>query len=135
MIVSDIKLKDIRIRNNEVLITADTYQDTIKLDPAGLILNAQINKGTQKTYQTVVQVGPLARDVNVGDVVEIKPDRYLLRHIQHDRNSIRADIPEGHIKEEFGPDYKFPEIEIDGKKYIRIYDQDIDFVIKSYERI
>ena len=73
--------------------------------------------------------------VNVGDVVEIKPDRYLLRHIQHDKNSIRADIPEGHIKEEFGPDYKFPEIEIDGKRYIRIYDQDIDFVIKSYERI
>lgn len=130
--IEDIKIKEIKIRNNEVLVTDEKYDSSLIISQG--IISSNVDKGTQKTYQTVVQVGPMARDVEVGDVVEIKTDRYLLRHVKDRNNSLRRDIPENHIKEEFGPDYKFPEIEIDGKMYIRIYDSDIDFTIKSYEK-
>lgn len=133
--MNKIKLKKIKVRNNQVLTTADKYEDEVYLDKKGLLLDAKNNKGVLKLYQRVVDVGPMVRDIAPGNMVAINPAAYMKRHLRDQNNSLRADIPENHIKEEYGPDYEIPIIELDDVEHLMLYDRDIDFIILDAEGI
>lgn len=133
--MNKIKLKKIKVRNNQVLTTADKYEDEVYLDKKGLLLDAKNNKGVLKLYQRVVDVGPMVRDIAPGNMVAINPTAYMKRHLRDQNNSLRADIPENHIKEEYGPDYEIPIIELDDVEHLMLYDRDIDFIILDAEGI
>ena len=84
------KLKKIKPTFNHIVVTMDRYSRYYKT--GGLIDSSKA--GLIKEYQTVVEVGPMAKGINVGDVVFINPQRYL--EIKHhfkdaDANNVQKD--------------------------------------------
>jgi hypothetical protein len=84
------KLKKIKPTFNHIVVTMDCYDKNYK---TGSIIDSS-KAGLIKEYQTVVEVGPMAKGINVGDVVFINPQRYL--EIKHhfkdaDANNVQKD--------------------------------------------
>ena len=124
------KLKEIQPLANQLLTTANKYEDAVKTK-GGIYLVDKLEKAT-KLYQTVLAVGPLVRNIKVGDVIMINPIRYYnpktTQKQEQDEQSLRSIIRVG--KEYV--DVVFPVIEIDGEERLLIYENDADFIIKSY---
>ena len=91
------------------------------------IIDANKVKMSIKEYQTVLAVGSTARDVKVGDVVKINPERYKVRKYRED--SIKNDINTYNPVEQF----QFKTVVVDNKPCLLLYDSDVDFVIEEYE--
>lgn len=84
------KLKKIKPTFNHIVVTMDRYGRYYKT--GGLIDSSKA--GLIKEYQTVVEVGPMVRGIEVGDVIFINPQRYL--EIKHhfkdaDANNVQKD--------------------------------------------
>ena len=84
------KLKKIKPTFNHIVVTMDRYSRYYKT--GGLIDSSKA--GLIKEYQTVVEVGPMVRGIEVGDVIFINPQRYL--EIKHhfkdaDANNVQKD--------------------------------------------
>ena len=116
-----LNIKEIRPMANYLVTTKDEYSDVKK---GGLIVKKE---GTLKEYQKVVAVGPMVRNIQVGDLVCINPRRYAVRKYQE------GSLKDGVIKENEIIKYNFNVIELDHKPYLLLVDQDIDFVITDYE--
>ncbi len=93
----------------------------------GGIIDSSKAKLSIKEYQEVIAVGPLVRNIEVGDIVKINPTRYQVR--KYDENSVQNDIQ----KYEPIDSYRFKFIEMDHKKYLYLADSDIEYVIEEYE--
>ena len=85
---------------NKVVTSGDKYEEDM-ID--GGVITA--NKGDMKLYQTVLAVGSVVRDIQVGDKVMINPMNYAVR--RYDKNSIQNDLDNNKIIE-----FKFPWITI-----------------------
>lgn len=116
-----INIKKVRLTANYVLTTKDIYDG--KEANNGVI----IPQGTLKEYQRVVEIGPMVRTVQVGDLVSINPRRYAVS--QYKPGSIKNDMEQMQKVTK----YNIPEVEIDHKKHLLITDQDVEFVIAEYE--
>ena len=84
------KLKKIKPTFNHIVVTMERYSRYYKT--GGLIDSSKA--GLIKEYQTVVEVGPMVRGIEVGDVIFINPQRYL--EIKHhfkdaDANNVQKD--------------------------------------------
>lgn len=110
----------VKLLANYVLTTKNTYNG----EPDGGVI---IPKGTLKEHQKVVEVGPMVRNVKVGDLVSINPKRYAVTKYRD--NDIKGDIE--HMQKVVS--YNIPEIEINHEKHLLITDQDIEFIIEEYE--
>lgn len=127
-----IKIKPI---HNQILTTADKYKKEDSLKQDGLILILTTSPGTIKLYQKVVAVGPMVRDIKVGDVVQINPIQYRVpeRHEVDSSASATVQIKEVHNRIEF------PMIELLNKstkkteEFLLLYDRDVDFIIEDYK--
>ena len=115
-----LNIKKIRLTANYILTTKDTYKGE---SDGGVIIPA----GTLKEYQKVVEVGPMVRTVQVGDLVSINPKRYAVT--KYASNDLKGDIE--HMQKIIK--YNIPEIEINHEKHLLITDQDIEFIIEEYE--
>ena len=121
----DINIKKIRPRFNYIITTMDEYGvDDLKRN--GLV-DVQKVKNPIKEYQHVVAVGPMVRDVAVGDLVMVNFTRYA--KTKHGPNSLRTDIEGDNPVVE----YKLNVIELDHVKHLLLTDQDVDFVIDEFE--
>lgn len=80
-------------------------------------------KGSMNPYQKVIAVGDCVKNIKEGDIVCINPIRYAV--LKHDVNSIKND---GTIKS-----YNVPNIEIAGKIYLKLQQQDIDYIVDEWE--
>lgn len=116
-----INIKKIRLLANYVLVTKDVYTAE---DFSGVI---EKTEGSVKEYQKVIAIGPMVRSLQVNDLVSINPKRYAVT--KYESGSIKNNI-EG-MQKVVG--YKIPEVTMDGKKYMLITDQDVEFVIEEYE--
>lgn len=120
-----INIKKIRPMFNQVICTMDIYGDEeIKSQD---IIDYKKVQNPIKEYQKVVAVGPMVKNIAVGDLVMVNPKRYS--KMKHQEGSLK----DGVIGDNMVVEYKFNVIELDHMKYLLLTDQDIDFVIEEYE--
>lgn len=120
-----ITIKKIRPVFNCILTTMDTYTDE-ELKVGGII-DAGKAKMSIKEHQTVIAVGSTAREVKAGDIIKINPERYKVR--KYKDNSIKNDINTFNPVEYF----QFRTVTVEGKKYLLLYDSDVDYIVEEYE--
>lgn len=118
-----INIKKIKPMANYLVATKENYTEKDVIQ-GGLISKVA---GSLKEYQKVIAVGPMVRNVNVGDLVCINPKRYA-RH-KHQAGSLK----DGVITDNPVVAYEFNVIELDHQPYLLLTDQDIDFVVEEYE--
>lgn len=108
---------------NYLVTTKDEYtEEDVK---KGGIITKVI--GSLKEYQTVVAVGPMVRNIKVGDLVSINPKRYAMKKYED------GSLKDGVIKENPVIKYNFNVVELDHVPHLLLTDQDIDFVITEWE--
>lgn len=119
-----LKIKKIRPLNTTVITTADLYEEDVK---QGTLISKV--SGTLKEYQRVVAVGPLVRNIEVGDLVAVNPANYAVR--KHKPGSLK----DGIIEDNVITGYNFKMIEIDNVNHLYLQDRDIDYVIEDSEEV
>ena len=122
-----LKITKINPVATRMLITGEVYSEDM-YNEHGII---ESKKGDMKEYQTVVEVGPMVRDIKVGDKVMLNMMHFAV--LQYDKNSIKNDMGMQKIK-----GYQFPKIELtkeDGSKQECLYidQQDIVFSFEGKE--
>ena len=117
-----LNIKKIRPMANYLVTTKDEYTDE-DVKEGGLIVKM---KGSLKEYQKVVAIGPMVRNIQVGDLVCINPRRYA--KYKHNPGSLK----DGVITDNPVVAYNFNVIELDHIPHLLLTDQDIDFVIEEW---
>lgn len=122
-----LKIKKIKPVETRMLVTGDVYQEDMYND-GGIIEN---KKGDMKEYQTVLEVGPMVREVKPGDKILLNTMHFAV--MQYDPNSIKKDMGMQKIK-----GYQFPKVELtneDGNTQECLYidQQDIVFSFEGEE--
>lgn len=139
--MEELKLKKIQVRNNAILTTANRFfeESHVELEHdkmTGLLFkNMKEANNLHKLVQKVINVGPMVKDIKEGDYVFINPLHYLNRKLVEQQNDLKADIPGSHMKEQYGPEYEFPTIELDGKEYLLLFDRDVEYIILEADGI
>lgn len=123
----EINIKKIKPMFNQVITTMDKYSSD-ELSNGGVIDYKKVQNPI-KEYQKVVAVGPMVRNVSVGDLVMINPKRYMVK--KHEEGSLK----DGVIGDNPVVRFNFNVIELDHKEHLIITDQDIDFVIEDFEEV
>lgn len=119
-------LKKIRPLWNTVITTMDVYEEDSYING---VLDVTKAKGSLKEYQTVIAVGDLVKNIKVGDFVCIDPTRYMIP--VHKDKSLRNNI----IGDDVTAGYRFNTIRIDNKECLKLFDQDIMFIIEESEDV
>ena len=119
------KIKKVKLLYTRILTTMDTYVESDVTSASGIIDASKLKKGI-KEYQKVLAVGTQVRNVQVGDLVCINPDRYAVR--KFGKNSVKGDIMENYIT-----GYNFNVMSYNGQDCLMIDEEDIEFVIEDYE--
>ena len=122
-----LKITKIKPVATRMLVTGEVYSEDM-YNEHGII---ESKKGDMKEYQTVIAVGPMVRDIKVGDTVMLNMMHFAV--MQYDANSIKKDMGMQKIK-----GYQFPKIELtkeDGSKQECLYidQQDIVFSFEGEE--
>lgn len=119
-------LKKIKPLWNSVITTMELYEkDNYK---NGVLDRARL-KGSIKEYQTVIAVGDTVKNINPGDEVCIDPTRYMV--MKHDEKSLKNGV----IGDNMTVGYRFNTINLDGKECLKLFDQDIAFIIEESEDV
>lgn len=122
-----LNIKKIRPMFNQVITTMDKYSDD-EMKTGSIIDVSKVNNPI-KEYQKVVAVGPMVKNIEVGDIVMINPKRY--GKVRHKEGSLK----DGVITDNPVVSYNFNVIELDHQPYLLLLDQDIDFIIEEYEEV
>ena len=122
-----LKITKINPVATRILVTGETYSEDM-YNEHGII---ESKKGDMKEYQTVIETGPMVRDIKVGDKVMLNMMHFAV--MQYDPNSIKKDMGMQKIK-----GYQFPKIELtndDDSKQECLYidQQDIVFSFEGEE--
>lgn len=122
-----LKIKKIKPLFTGIVTTGEKYAEDM-YDDHGLI---ECKKGDLKTYQKVVAVGSMVRDINVGDTVMINVLNYAVK--KYDPNSVKEDMGMNSIV-----DYRFNWIALDDESGNRqecllLNDRDILFAFEGEE--
>ena len=81
-----LKIKKIKPTANHIVTTMDMYTEDEVKTITGLFDTTKMN--TIKEYQKVLEVGPMVRGIEVGDIVRINPSRYI--QILHKQGSLKG---------------------------------------------
>lgn len=117
-----ITIKSIKPMFNRLVTTMDKY-DIKKTN--GIIDPTKSN--AVKEYQKVLAVGPMVRNIQVGDIVFIDPRRYAV--MKHREGTLQ----DGVIKDNPVIGYKFDIVEIDGEDCLMLEDNDIKYIAEIEE--
>ena len=117
-----ITIKSIKPMFNRLVTTMDKY-DIKKTN--GIIDPTKSN--AVKEYQKVLAVGPMVRNIQVGDIVFIDPRRYAV--MKHREGTLQ----DGVIKDNPVIGYKFDIVEIDGENCLMLEDNDIKYIAEIEE--
>lgn len=120
-------IKKIQPMYTKILTTMCKYEED-ELTNGGLI-DASKTQGTLKEYQTVVAVGNSVRNVKVGDLVCINPDRYAVK--KHEAGSLK----DGVITDNPVIKYNFNIMELEGVPHLLLDENDVSFIITDYEEV
>lgn len=128
--MEEITIKKIKPMYTKILLTKDMYTDESFITGTGIIDASKIKQGV-KEIQKVLAIGSSVREVKVGDIVSINPDRYAVR-------SYAKDSTKEALKDEFynpATKYIFPVITVDGKECLYLDERDIDFIVEDYAEL
>ena len=109
-----------------LLVTMNKYDEDVTV---GSLIDATKTKGTLKEYQTVVEVGPAVRGIEVGDKVMINPARYAVVDHKSNPNSLK----DGIIGDTARVTYSFDVVKVNGEDYLYLQDRDIMYVFEGEE--
>lgn len=98
--------------------------------PKGVLIDPKKVQGSLKEYQTVVAIGPMVRDIKVGDIVMVNPVDYAVYEDYKPGDGMRKGIT-GKGKVLIG--YDIPTVELDGVEHLLLKENDITYVIEEYE--
>lgn len=112
--------KKIRPMMNHIVTTMDRFEN----DDSKLILDIKEAKGVVKDIQKVLAVGPLVRDVKVGDFVRINPDKYI--RVKH---NLRDDL---NNENEMEVKINFPVVDLESGRFLFLTEGDVDYVIEEF---
>lgn len=122
------KIKKVRPLFTGVVTTANKYVGEMTT-AGGLLVDTTRLEGSLNPYQVVVSVGSMVKDVKEGDIVKINCKRYLVVH------HLPGAIDEAQNKQFDSPmkSYEIPKIDIDGKEYLFLQVNDIEYVVEDSE--
>lgn len=120
-------IKKIQPMYTKILTTMCKYEED-ELTAGGLIDSTK-TQGTLKEYQTVIAVGNSVRNVKVGDLVCINPDRYAVK--KHEAGSLK----DGVITDNPVIKYNFNIMELEGVPHLLLDENDVSFIITDYEEV
>lgn len=120
-------IKKIQPMYTKILTTMCKY-DEDEMTAGGLIDSTK-TQGTLKEYQTVVAVGNSVRNVKVGDLVCVNPERYAVK--KHEAGSLK----DGVITDNPVIKYNFNIMELEGVPHLLLDENDVSFIITDYEEV
>lgn len=120
-------IKKIQPMYTKILTTMCKYEED-ELTAGGLIDSTK-TQGTLKEYQTVVAVGNSVRNVKVGDLVCVNPERYAVK--KHEVGSLK----DGVITDNPVIKYNFNIMELEGVPHLLLDENDVSFIITDYEEV
>lgn len=120
-------IKKIQPMYTKILTTMCKYEED-ELTNGGLI-DASKTQGTLKEYQTVIAVGNSVRNVKVGDLVCVNPERYAVK--KHEAGSLK----DGVITDNPVIKYNFNIMELEGVPHLLLDENDVSFIITDYEEV
>lgn len=113
----------IRPRANEIVTTAELVSiEEVK----SKVINKTEQTLSFDEYQTVLAVGSVVRDIKVGDVICINPNRFAIK--QQQKSRVKAAI-DGY--EEVVVGYKLPIIETGIGNVLLITDSDVKYIVED----
>lgn len=120
-------IKKIQPMYTKILTTMCKY-DEDEMTAGGLIDSTK-TQGTLKEYQTVIAVGNSVRNVKVGDLVCVNPERYAVK--KHEAGSLK----DGVITDNPVIKYNFNIMELEGVPHLLLDENDVSFIITDYEEV
>ena len=120
-------IKKIQPMYTKILTTMCKYEED-ELTVGGLIDSTK-TQGTLKEYQTVIAVGNSVRNVKVGDLVCVNPERYAVK--KHEAGSLK----DGVITDNPVIKYNFNIMELEGVPHLLLDENDVSFIITDYEEV
>ena len=120
-------IKKIQPMYTKILTTMCKYEEDEMT--AGGLIDSTKTQGTLKEYQTVVAVGSSVRNVKVGDLVCINPERYAVK--KHEAGSLK----DGVITDNPVIKYNFNIMELEGVPHLLLDENDVSFIITDYEEV
>lgn len=120
-------IKKIQPMYTKILTTMCKYEED-EMTSGGLIDSTK-TQGTLKEYQTVVAVGNSVRNVKVGDLVCVNPERYAVK--KHEAGSLK----DGVITDNPVIKYNFNIMELEGVPHLLLDENDVSFIITDYEEV
>lgn len=118
-------IKKIKPLFSGVVTTKERYAaDELK----GSLIDPTKTQGALKEYQKVIAVGDMVRNVKVGDLVKINPQRYAVYKDKR-QNSVVNNLEEYH-NQIVG--YDFPCVELESGECLFLQDRDIEYVVEEY---
>lgn len=117
-------IKKIKPLYSKVLTTMNLYSNEVINNE---IIDTTKNEGSIKEYQVVVAVGDMVRNIKVGDIVMINPERYAVK--KHKEGSLK----DGVITDNPVISYNFPIMDLNGIPHLYLNDNDIEYIIEEYE--
>ena len=120
-------IKKIQPMYTKILTTMCKYEED-EMTASGLIDSTK-TQGTLKEYQTVIAVGNSVRNVKVGDLVCVNPERYAVK--KHEAGSLK----DGVITDNPVIKYNFNIMELEGVPHLLLDENDVSFIITDYEEV
>ncbi len=134
-----LKVQEIKPTANHIVTTMEVYTEAEVRSLGGLFDASRLN--AVKEYQKVIAVGPMVRDIKVGDIVRINPSRYI--QILHKAGSLKG-IDKKTVTDEMHSAVDIPRETLytkgeDGvetsQTVLIIFDSDVMCVVKGEEYI
>ena len=120
-------IKKIQPMYTKILTTMCKYEEDEMT--AGGLIDSTKTQGILKEYQTVVAVGNSVRNVKVGDLVCVNPERYAVK--KHEAGSLK----DGVITDNPVIKYNFNIMELEGVPHLLLDENDVSFIITDYEEV
>lgn len=122
-----LKIKKIKPMFTSLITTMNKYEQDARTK--GGLIDTNKQQGSIKEYQTVVAVGDSVRNIKVGDLVCINPDRFAVK--KHREGSLK----DGVITDNPVMTYNFDIVEMEEVPYLLLQDRDIEFIIEEFEDV
>lgn len=120
-------IKKIQPMYTKILTTMCKYEEDEMT--AGGLIDSTKTQGTLKEYQTVIAVGNSVRNIKVGDLVCVNPERYAVK--KHEAGSLK----DGVITDNPVIKYNFNIMELEGVPHLLLDENDVSFIITDYEEV
>lgn len=122
------EIKKVRPLFTGVVTTAKKYIGEMKT-AGGILLDATRMDGELNCYQTVVAVGNMCKDVQVGDIVKVNFKRYA----KSKHTPGRIDESTNTQMDKMSLVYEIPIININGAEHLFLQTNDIEYVVEEFD--